>query len=339
MRDTTKGVLVVGDSFVDVLAGPLPRLPSLGTNVISPKPIAALPGGAALNVAANLRRLRGDVEVSLFTGLGSDAFGEIPRAHCAALGVRLLEAEVDQCLPTGVCLVLSGSTDRAFCSHFGVSDAFDAAQLLRGGGGDGPLASARHLHVSGFYSCAALRKTLPALLRRAAELGVTTSLDTNHDATGEWGRKDGLWETVLPLVDVFLPNESEACAIAATSGTCAGVSTALELRDALPRLAARVRGCAVVTLGSRGAVIARRGADPAYVSAPAVGVVDTTGAGDAFKAGFLSRYVAGAPFEECATYGAVAGACCVSRRATAALLPAAAKMMRKAQPRGHVNGA
>ena len=119
------GILVVGDAFVDVLAGPLPSLPSLGTNVVSPEPIAALPGGAALNVACNLRRLANPARrVTLFTGLGRDAFSEVPRSHCAKLGVNLIEADVDARLPTGVCIVLSGATDRAFCSHYGVSDSF-----------------------------------------------------------------------------------------------------------------------------------------------------------------------------------------------------------------------
>ena len=49
------------------------------------------------------------------------------------------------------------------------------------------------------------------------EAGLTTSLDTNHDASGRWGETDGLWAEVLPLVDLFLPNEREACAIAGTA--------------------------------------------------------------------------------------------------------------------------
>ena len=158
-------VLVVGDSFVDVLAGPLPNLPTFGTNTVSPEPIAALPGGSALNVACNLQRLRGGT--ALFTGVGRDAFGEIPRRHCADIGVTLLEATChDAAAPTGVCVVLSGSgeaADRAFCSHYGVSDAFDVADLLRGGGDGGgggacvlssPGWGVCHVHVAGFYSCA-----------------------------------------------------------------------------------------------------------------------------------------------------------------------------------------
>ena len=61
----------------------------------------------------------------------------------------------------------------------------------------------RHIHCAGFYSCGALRKTLPALLASAKALGATISLDTNNDASGLWGEVDGLWATLLPMLDLF----------------------------------------------------------------------------------------------------------------------------------------
>ena len=96
-------ILVVGDAFCDVNAGPLTALPTWGRNTISPEAIVAHPGGAALNVASNLQRLRGEASTMLFTGIGQDAFGAMLRSHCANLGVRLLEATPsDPALPTGV---------------------------------------------------------------------------------------------------------------------------------------------------------------------------------------------------------------------------------------------
>jgi sugar/nucleoside kinase (ribokinase family) len=213
LRDSKimRSVLVVGDSFCDVNAGPLPHLPQWGRNVVSPEAIVAHPGGAALNVASNLARL--GIPVALYTGIGNDAFGDMLRRHCASLGVRLIEATpTDRSQPTGVCMVLSGREDRAFCSHFGVSDYFDAAELIAA---DAevlreivpPLG---HVHCAGFFSCALLRKSLPSLLACCKRLGVTTSLDTNNDASGQWGRVDGLWDTLVPQVDLFTPNELEA---------------------------------------------------------------------------------------------------------------------------------
>ena len=214
-------VLVVGDTFVDVLAGPIAQLPAWGHAVASSKPIEVLPGGCALNVASSLARLRGCA--ALYSGIGRDAFGDIPRNHLARLGVTLHEAHcADPAAPTGVCLALSGPEDRSLVFHSGVADQFDAEGLT-----DEKLAALRdeeglrHLHVSGYFTCAALRRGLPGLLRRARACGLTTSLDPNHDSTGEWARVDGLWADVLPLLDVLLPNDLEAL----TSGNHRGSSS------------------------------------------------------------------------------------------------------------------
>eukprot|EP00966_Prymnesium_polylepis_P109304 2530226-Prymnesium_polylepis.1 len=299
--DTT--ILVVGDSFVDVHAGPLTALPTWGTNTVSPSPIVALPGGAALNVASALHRLRGSTV--LFSGVGRDAFGDLLRTHCARVGFSLWEATTPADAPTGVCMVLSGPEDRAFASHFGVADTFDASELSA----DALAAlrpALRHIHVAGFFSCGALRRSLPALLRRARELGLTTSLDTNNDASGRWGAVDGLWDDVLPLVDIFMPNELEARAISGTS----------TLDEALQALVARVARCVVVTRGADGAVLVQRGAHHSKLTtdAPAVTVLDPCGAGDNFKAGFLFRYLAGGALADCLRYAALCGSLSVTRR-------------------------
>ena len=188
------GILVVGDAFVDVCAGPLPSLPTWGSNTISPMPIVALPGGSAINVASWLHRLRGKTKV--YTGIGQDEFGHVLRRHCAGLGLPLLEAPIPASAasaPTGVCINLAGSGDRSFCSHFGIADEFDTSALsetvLRSHG-------LKHVHVAGFFSCGALRKSLPSFLLRASALGLTTSLDTNNDASGRWGAVEGLWDEV-----------------------------------------------------------------------------------------------------------------------------------------------
>ncbi len=66
-----------------------------------------------------------------------------------------------------------------------------------------------HLHVASYFLQTALQPGLPDLFRRAHGLGLTTSLDTNWDPDEKW---KGVHE-LLPLTDVFLPNENEAIAI------------------------------------------------------------------------------------------------------------------------------
>ena len=104
-----------------------------------------------------------------------------------------------------------------FCSHFGVADRFTCASLLRelsampldpsaptAAEAEAAAAAAAqrclqrpflpppprpvHLHVGGFFSVGGVRPGLAAVLRRAAALGCTVSLDTNYDSTQQWGK-------------------------------------------------------------------------------------------------------------------------------------------------------
>jgi sugar/nucleoside kinase (ribokinase family) len=208
------------------------------------------------------------------------------RLHIKKMGVSLIEPHcTNQELPTGVCIVLSGKKDRGFCSHFGVSDAFPVDDLT-----NGVLASLeglQHLHIGGFYSCATMRLGLVALMQRARAYGCSISLDTNFDATGEWGARDGLLTKVLPLVDFFLPNDSEAMKI----------SRKETVEEAVVALGKLVRQGVVATCGPDGALGCFNGQVlriPAVDLALAGGeykVLDPVGAGDAFNAGFIASYV------------------------------------------------
>jgi len=205
------------------------------------------------------------------------------------VGVRL-EATTLPC-NTGVCIVISGRRDRGFITNYGAAALFAAEHVRLA-----ELAQCSHLHVGGLFSTTALQRQLGCLLRELRELrpSITVSLDTNFDATGDWGwegdeaapqKTNWLVSEILPEIDVFLPNEIEAM----------GISRAASVEESLTWLAPRLRkgGLVVVTTGEDGAV-ARRGEDEEW-STPAFepprGVKDTTGAGDCFNAGFLSFFL------------------------------------------------
>lgn len=103
---------VIGDAFVDVVAGalsPTQGLPTWGTDVECHCPIQPHPGGSALNTATHLSALsRGKSEflVDLHTVVGDDFFGKIIHEHLDLNQISLQSP----CLPelkTGVCIVLS----------------------------------------------------------------------------------------------------------------------------------------------------------------------------------------------------------------------------------------
>jgi sugar/nucleoside kinase (ribokinase family) len=160
------------------------------------------------------------------------------------------------------------------------------------------LARARHLHVGCYFFQRKLQPGTPALFRRARALGLTTSLDCNWDPTEKW---DSGIRKVLKETDVFFPNEDEAVRLAGGGDV---PSAAAEL--------ARLARIVVVKMGAKGALV--HGPAGAFeVPAVKVKVVESTGAGDSFDAGFLTRFVHGASLEECAAAGAKAGARAVTR--------------------------
>ncbi|MBE9566689.1 MAG: hypothetical protein IMF16_08060, partial [Proteobacteria bacterium] len=155
------------------------------------------------------------------------------------------------------------------------------------------LRGREHLNISSFYLQRNLRPDIGRIFARAKEMGLTTSLDTGWPHEGESIHDtDPVW----PHVDVFLPNEAEAMLLSQQD----------TVEGALSALAAKVP-LVVVKLGPRGAV-ARRGEEVMHRQAFAIDVVDTTGAGDSFNAGFLHAYLQGADLAECLDLGSACGA-------------------------------
>jgi sugar/nucleoside kinase (ribokinase family) len=145
------------------------------------------------------------------------------------------------------------------------------------------LKSARHFHLSSLYLHLGLLPDVPRLFREMKAAGLTTSLDTNDDPDDRWTGLDELF----PYVDIFLPNQREACQIAGTD----------DVQDAIERLSHRVPTL-VVKLGPQGALL-RQGTHQIKADGKTVDVVDTVGAGDSFDSGFLHKFVHGSQLEEC----------------------------------------
>jgi sugar/nucleoside kinase (ribokinase family) len=99
------------------------------------------------------------------------------------------------------------------------------------------------------------------------------------------------------LIDILFANEVELAAMARTDDFEAGLAW----------LAAQVP-VLVVTRSEQGAVAVASGVRAAVPAEPVAKVVDTTGAGDLFAAGFLYGHVRGEPLERCLRIGAIAAA-------------------------------
>ena len=276
-------LLVLGDANPDlVLTGAVE--PAFGQAERLVEGAKLTVGGSGAIVAAGAARL--GLRVGLCGVVGDDHFGRFLREELERRGVDVGGLVVDEARPTGVTVVLARPNDRAILTHAGTiadlrTELIDPARLER----------ARHVHVSSYFLQERLAPELPALFERVQAHGATTSVDPNWDPAERW---DGGLRDLLGHIDVFLPNAVEATRIADVP----------ELDDAVLALAERA-GVVVAKAGADGAVAAH-GELMIRAAPPAVEPLETTGAGDAFDAGYLVSMLAGDPLERSL---AIANAC------------------------------
>jgi sugar/nucleoside kinase (ribokinase family) len=234
-------------------------------------------GGSGAITASAAARL--GLSVAFAGVVGDDLFGRFSREALDSRGVDTAGLAVDPHRPTGVTIVLSREDDRAILTSPGtIGD-------LRGSLVDDRLLRAvRHVHVSSYFLQRALQPDLPELFAIAHAGGATVSIDPNWDPAESW---DGGLLELLGSTDVFLPNSAEARAIS-------GVDDVDVAAQALGE-----RGTTVAVKFGQGGGLAIGGGELVRSEAVPTDVVDTTGAGDSFDAGFLAGRLAGRPLAEC----------------------------------------
>jgi sugar/nucleoside kinase (ribokinase family) len=280
-------VLVLGDANPDLVLSGGDVVPAFGQAERLVDEARLVIGGSGAIFACGAAKL--GLRVAFVGVVGDDMFG---RFMCDQLQEHGIDTSAVAVLPersTGVTVVLSGRDDRAMLTFAGT-----IGDLRRSVIGTDVLSRTRHIHVSSYFLQRALAPELPALFREARDGEATTSLDPNWDPSGQWD--NGLM-ALLPEVDVFLPNEVEALSMARIS----------VVEDAIARLRSSGAGTVVVKTAGQGAVAAQAG-DAVAVAGIPTQVVDSTGAGDSFDAGFLAGFLGGQPLRRCLEIGNACGA-------------------------------
>jgi sugar/nucleoside kinase (ribokinase family) len=277
-------VLVVGDANPDlVLRGDVRPRFGQAEQLLAAADLVL--GGSAAITAAGCARL--GLRTRLLTALGDDVFGAFTRQHLDERGVDVVLARPANDVPTGLSVILTpDDDDRAILTLPGTIPTLRPADVT-----DALLADARHLHVASLYLQPDLAAGLPDVFARARARGVTTSLDTNWDPAEKW---ESIAD-ILAYTDVFLPNAAELRAVTGVPDLDAAAATLV------------AAGTMVVL--KNGAAGGRAWWPGGTCAAPglAVQVVDTTGAGDSFNAGFLAARSAGRPIEDAVGWAAAAG--------------------------------
>ncbi|MFN3944412.1 MAG: adenosine kinase [Allosphingosinicella sp.] len=308
MTDTRLDVLAIGDAVVDVIATAdddflaEEGLPKGSMRLIDATEATRLyarmnqaretSGGSAANTMAGLAALGGRAG---FVGqVAADQLGEIFAHDIRALGVEFRTPPSDPEIPTGRCLILvTPDAQRTMNTFAGAAHTLSEAAL-----DPKQIEDAAILYLEAYLwrpagPRAAMKKAIEIAHRAGRKVALTMS-----DIACIASSRDSFLELIGGGgVDMLFANENEVKALTGRDDFDAAVADA---SAQVPLL--------VVTCGERGAIAIERGRRVA-VSAERVGpVVDTTGAGDLFAAGFLRGHAEGRPLEQSLRIGAVAAA-------------------------------
>ena len=289
MPSVTKpvSVLIAGEINLDLILHDYSAFPSLGREVIVDECLMTL-GSASAITAVGLSRL--GVPVRFVGKIGQDSWGDQCLKEMIAAGVDTSLVSRAQEVQTGITVSVSSSDDRALVTFPGAIAELRVDEIP-----DEAWKDVGHLHISSYYLQRGLQPGIPNLFRRARERDMTISLDPGGDPAGQW--QNGVREAIA-LVDLFFPNEVEL------EGIGTGSSAVKNLTD-LEALAERVN--VIAKLGPLGCLtVAKEGVES--VPAPPVNVVDPTGAGDSFNAGFLAAWLRGRKLVDCMRDGVCCGA-------------------------------
>lgn len=287
-------VSVVGRVYVDHVFAGFTSLPALGTEVYGDAYSKSIGGGAAIT-ACWLGAMGRPVQLACVVG---EADLQWLRMEVERVGVNteLVASSRDN---TGVTAAIVLDGDREFFTYLGANRELErqidqGARLSR-------LCASRHLHITAPLSPQTARR----LIDCAHKQGGTVSLDVGYQPA--W-YKDQVNLPTLHDVDLFFPNEVEAELL--------GLSTPAGLQawfaSDLDHATQGRRRWVVVKRGSAGAVAASRDTYVA-VEPPPTTNVDTTGAGDAFDAGFIDGFLRGGGAQDWLRRACVCGALSVTQ--------------------------
>lgn len=286
----TARITVLGSTNMDLVA--YTRVAPERGETVTGHTFRTVPGGKGANQA--VAAARAGAAVSLIGAVGEDDFGGELRSVLAESGVA-----------TERLRTVPGPSGTA---HIVVDDAGENSIVVVPGangtvtslvdGDEETIAASGALLLQLELPCAAVLDGAEAGRRH----GVRTVLTP--------APAQPLPDELLGVIDLLVPNEHEAATLTGCSDAHAA---ALALLDAVPEV--------VVTLGARGCLHARRGAEPVLVPAYPTRAVDTTAAGDTFVGALAVALGEGVPTRRALSWAQAASALSVRRAGASSSMP------------------
>jgi sugar/nucleoside kinase (ribokinase family) len=282
-------VAVLGPHIIDVLGRPVSQIPAGQGSVVLDEirvTVAGTGGGAAVDLA------KLGCSVSSFGAIGDDLLGRLLVTQLQTHGVvttglvprrgHVTSATILPIRPNGErpALHVPGAMPSLEAADLDVAALLAADAVLFGG----PETSPKLLRPEGLSILAEVRASGTPIFVDLLKPGQPETLESITP--------------LLPLIDWFLPNDQQLL----------GLTGVDDLVEAAQLVLARGVGAVAVTVGEKGALLVRRDGDPVTVPALPTTVVDTTGCGDSFNAGFIAGLLSGCAPEDAALIGCACGA-------------------------------
>jgi len=301
-------IVAIGDAIVDVIATTddafvnARGLPRGGMQLLTAEqaddlyaamgPAREISGGSAANSMAGAAAL--GLDVAFIGQIANDQLGDIFAHDMVSLGVRFETPPLQSPPPTGRCLILvTPDAQRTMNTCPGASHELTPATL------DAELIrSASVTFLEGYLWGPERPRAAMLEAARIAHSAKRTVAFTLSESLCIGDRREGVRGMIeAGTVDILFGNEDEVRHLTGCG----------DLSDCIDRLSQHV-GTLVITRGASGAVAYEHGERVDITAAKVERVVDTTGAGDLFAAGFLAGRCRGRPLKACLETGALAAA-------------------------------
>jgi sugar/nucleoside kinase (ribokinase family) len=301
-------VVAIGDAIVDVIATTddgfieRRRLPRGGMQLLNAEqadelyaamgPAREISGGSAANSMAGAAAL--GLDVAFVGQVAADQLGDIFAHDMVSLGVRFETAPIQPPPPTGRCLILvTPDAQRTMNTCPGASHELTPAAL-----DPDLIRSASVTFLEGYLWGPERPRAAMLEAARIAHSAERTVAFTLSESLCIGDRREGVLGMIeAGNVDILFGNEHEVRHLTGCD----------DLAHCVGALSSHV-GTLVITRGAHGAVAVEKDYLVEVPAAPVSDVVDTTGAGDLFAAGFLAARCRGKPLKACLEIGSIAAA-------------------------------
>jgi len=301
-------VLCMGIAVADVFGKAINEVPPLG-RLLTFDHIEHHIGGCAVNTGIDLARL--GARVTLVACVGDDAAGDFIKKKLASEGLDICGIVTNKDVASSYTFIMIDSKgNRRYLHHIGANAKLSDKDIS-----DELLGRTRLLHIGGSFLMPDMDGEPTArLIKRAKGLGVITVIDTAYNKNVD-ARK--LIAPSLGLVDIFLPSVEEAQLIS-------GKQDNEDILNYFDKYNISIFG---IKLGSQGCIIKHNGQIyklPCFK----VNVVDTSGAGDSFMAGFIYGYLNGWDVRKSANFANAVAAHCVQAIGCSTGIPKAEQVLK-----------